>query len=650
MQLSKRLCASLVTIIAAAGCGGGASAPARAASSRPITINDVVAIDQTGPPVWAPDSREVAFQWGLGAERDFWSADATASTASSRNVASASVRQLAPLTGRADATVSPDWQTMAYVSKKHIWTIPLRGGRPVRVTTAEGKYSGLNWSPDSKRLAFIVDRNDQDDIGVGFAAGGAVTMIAATPPDEDSPIWSPASDRLAFLRRSDDWSGYDIWVSGADAGHQRSIVREAYQKGVEEFHFGGNDHWSPDGTRIAYLSSRTGYNHVWVASVDGGEPQELTTGAFVDYDPSWSPAGDRILFVSSRAGDLEDRHVWTVSVAGGQPVRLSADGFSASPAWSRDGKRIAYLSSSAIAPPEVLVQNAQPAARAARLTESRPDPELTAGFVEPQAVVYKSRDGMTVRGVMLKPREAASGSRPALMFFHGKGGINLKGWGGLPNYAFHQYLVQQGYAVMFVNWRGTHIGYGSAYEQANYRDYGGGELDDVVAAAQLLQREAGVDPARIACWGESYGGYMTMLAVTKTPEVCSAGISLYGVSDWAAFLTESKRKLWRMRLVSKLGDPAKDPELWNKSAAIKFAAQARAPLLILQGLDDDGVMPVQGESLYDAMRQLGKTVEYVAFVGEGHGFRHTGSQRDLYDRVGAFLARYNRPTAAVTSH
>jgi dipeptidyl aminopeptidase/acylaminoacyl peptidase len=143
---------------------------------------------------------------------------------------------------------------------------------------------------------------------------------------------------------------------------------------------------------------------------------------------------------------------------------------------------------------------------------------------------------------------------------------------------------------------------------------------------------------------------MTMLAVTKTPDVCSAGISLYGVSDWTTFLAQSKRKLWRMRLVAKLGDPANARELWDKSAAITFASRARSPLLILQGMDDDGVMPVQGESLYDAMHRLGKNVEYVAYVGEGHGFRHTGSLRDLYDRTWAFLSTHNRAQGTVTTH
>jgi dipeptidyl aminopeptidase/acylaminoacyl peptidase len=632
----RRRCALSACLLStiAAGCAGPSAAPA---TGRAPAIEELLRIDQAGPPMWAPDGSRVGFQWGLGTERDFWAADLSAATPARRG--EAAVRQLAPLTGRADAVVSPDWRLIAYVAKKHVWVLPLAGGRPVRVTAEEGKYSGINWAPDSQHVAFIVEKNDQDDIAVGSASGGAVAMIAQTPRDEDSPIWSPASDRIAFIRRTDDWVGYEIWVSAPNGTNQREVVRETYQKGVEEFHFDGNQHWSPDGKRLVYLSSRTGFNHLWTVSVDGGEPIEVTTGSFVDYDPSWSPAGDRLLFVSSRAGDLEDRHIWAVPANGGSPVRLSPDGFCGRPAWSRDAKRIAYLRSSATEPPEIVVQEARAGAPAARLTESRPDAALTAGFAEPKAVTWKSKDGMQVHGVLLGPANSSSG-HPALMYFHGKSNVNLKGWGGLPDYTFHQYLVARGYSILFVNWRGTHVAYGSAYEQANYRDYGGGELDDVVAAADMLKQQ-GADPKRIACWGGSYGGYMTMLAITKTPDVCSAGVSLYGVSDWTTFLQQSKRKLWRMRLVAKLGDPAKDPDLWNKSAAIKFAAQVKSPLLILQGLDDDGVNPIQGESLYDAMHQLGKNVEYDAYVGEGHGFRHTGSLRDLYDRVDAFLARYN---------
>jgi dipeptidyl aminopeptidase/acylaminoacyl peptidase len=616
---------------------------ARAPEGRPPGLEDLLRIDQAGAPQWSPDNRQVGFQWGLGSERDFWAVDAAATTPSMRG--GGTTRQLAPLTGRGDAVVAPNWRSMAYVAKRHIWVVPLGGGRPVQVTKDEGKYSGLNWSPDSTRLAFVVDKNDQDDIGITSATAAAVTMIAVTPQDEDSPIWSPESDRLAFIRRTDDWSGYEISLSALDATGQRAIVRETYEKGVEEFHLTRNDQWSPDGKTIAYLSSRTGFNHVWTVPVDRGNPTELTKGAFVDYEPIWSPAGDRIAFVSSRLGDLEDRHVWAVSAGGGEPVRLSRGGFCARPAWSRDGTRIAYLESSATRPPDIVVQEAQNGAVARQLTESRPEPALTASFVEPVAVSWASRDGMIVRGVLLQPRTASTEPRPALMYFHGKGGVNLKGWGGLPDYTFHQYLVQKGYAILFVNWRGTQVGYGSAYEQANYRDYGGGELDDVVTGAELLQRQANADPKRIACWGGSYGGYMTMLAITKTPSVCRAGISLYGVSDWTTFLQQSKRKLWRMRLVAKLGDPAQDAGLWDQSAAIKYAAQARSPLLILQGLDDDGVMPIQGESLYETMRGLGKTVEYVAYVGEGHGFRHTGSLRDLYTRVDAFLMSYNGSAA-----
>jgi dipeptidyl aminopeptidase/acylaminoacyl peptidase len=628
-----------------AACTGGSATPA-AASGGLLTIEQLLQIDQAGPPSFSPDGSRVGFVWGPGTEREFWAADLTASTPS--RPGGSSVHQIAPLVGRSDSAVSPDWRQMAYVSKKQIWVVPLTGGRPVQLTKEEGKYSRLNWSPDSRQIAFIIEHNDQDDIGVVASAGGPVTTIAATPRDEDSPVWSPQSDRIAFLRRFDNWQGYEMWVSSADGKRQHQVVRETYDKGVEEFDFSGNRHWSPDGTRLVYLSNRTGFNHVWTVSAEGGEPAELTKGSFVDYSPSWSPSGDRILFVSSRAGDAEDRQVWSVGVSGGEPTRLSSDGYCVNPTWSTDGKKIAYLRSSATEPPEVVVQDATTGAPVHRLTESRPDPSLTAGFVEPRSVTYASKDGMKVHAVMLEPKQGAAG-RPGLLYFHGKSGINLKGWGGLPDYVFHQYLVQQGYSIIFVNWRGTHVGYGNSYEQANYRDYGGGELDDVVGARDVLVTR-GADPSRIACWGGSYGGYMTMLAVTKTPDVCRAGVSLYGVSDWTPFLSQSKRKLWRMRLVAKLGDPVKDKPLWDKAAAIKYASQARSPLLMVQGMDDDGVLPAQSETLYDALRQAGKTAEYVAFTGEGHGFRHTGSLRDLYERVDAFLRKYNQGSRPATTH
>jgi dipeptidyl aminopeptidase/acylaminoacyl peptidase len=638
------LVAGLTTALA--GCSTPPAEEHAAPESRAITIEEVVAISQAGPARWSPDGQQLGFAWGTGTERDLWVVEANA--ARPGRPGDASLRQVAPLVARSGATVSPDWRRIAFVAKQHIWVLPLEGGRPARVTTKEGKYSALNWSPDSTRIAFVMTQKDQDDVGVAVAnSGGDVTMIATRPVDEDSPIWAPSSDRVAFIRRFDNWQGYDIWVSALDGTGARSIVKETYERGVEEFRFDANAHWSPDGTRIAYLSSRTGYNHVWVAHLNGNDPIELTKGPWVDYSPRWSPSGDRIAFVSSRVQDLEDRHIWVVSASGGDPQRVSPDGFCTDPEWSPDSTRIAYLRSTATEPPEVTVQEAKPGAAGITLTESRVDPTVTAGFVEPVAVKWPSKDGKEIPGILLRGR-GEGGSRPGLMFFHGKGGINLKGWGGLPNYAFHQYLAQRGYSVLFVNWRGTHVGYGAEFERANYRDYAGGELDDVVSAAAFLARDAGVDPRRIACWGGSYGGYMTMVAITKAQNVCSAGISLYGVSDWTIFVKQNQRKLWRMRLISKLGEPDKNPERYDRAAAITFAADAVSPLLILQGADDDGVVPAQGETLYDAMKAAGKTVEYAIYWGEGHGFRHVGSLRDLYTRTEAFLSRHNERKVPLT--
>ncbi len=626
----------LSAILAIAACGGAEPVPA---PPSPVGIERILDIRQAGEPFWGPDGKAVGFVWTRGTERELWAADPSA--ASPGAPGDPAVRQLAPLAGRGDAVVSPDWSTVAFVNGDHIWRIPLDGGAPSRLTADEGKYSGLNWAPDSTRLAFIVETEDQTDIGLVSAEGGDARLIARAEVDEDSPIWAPDSRRLAFQRRTEDWSGYDIWIVDTATDDALIAASERYERGVEEFRFSGNHHWAPGGDRLVYLSSRAGYNHLWIAYADGRPPTALTHGAFVDYSPAWSPLGDRIAFVGSRVRDLEDRHIWVVSASGGEPERVSPDGFSTSPAWSPDGTHLAYLRSSATEPPEVVV--ASVADRTVRrLTESRPDPSATAGFVSPEAVRWPSRDGLDVPGIVLRDPATPRGG-PGLLYFHGKGGINLKGWGGLPYYAFHQRLAQQGYTILFVNWRGTHIGYGSEFERANYRDYAGGELDDVVTAAEYLAEAHGVDAARIAAWGGSYGGYMTMLALTKAPEVFSAGISLYGVSDWDVFLDESQRKLWRVRLLAKLGDPEENAELYERSAAIRYVSQARAPLLLLQGGTDDGVVPAQSLALLEALTKAGKSASYVEFTGEGHGFRQIGSARDLYQRVERFLLAHNGP-------
>src|SRR5581483_11316644 len=150
MRRSIHISALLLAAAGATACGSNVATPAAASGAPSITINDILQIDQAGQPIWSPDGSEVGFQWGLGTERDWWAASASASKPASRG--DAAVRQVAPLTGRASTAISPDWRSIAYVSKKHVWTVPAGGGRPVRVTNEEGKYSTLTWSPDSKRI------------------------------------------------------------------------------------------------------------------------------------------------------------------------------------------------------------------------------------------------------------------------------------------------------------------------------------------------------------------------------------------------------------------------------------------------------------------------------------------------------------------
>ena len=197
MRRSRQIWTIALTL-AAAGCT--APAPRPAAAPAAVDLERVLDIRQAGAPFWAPDGASVGFIWTRGTERELWAADPAASSPGAPG--DAAVRQVAPLAGRGDAVFSPDWRHVAYVFRDRIWRIPLDGGAPVQLTADEGEYSGLNWAPDSQRLAFIVETDDQTDVGVVSAEGGDARLVAREEVDEDSPIWAPDSRRLAFQRRT----------------------------------------------------------------------------------------------------------------------------------------------------------------------------------------------------------------------------------------------------------------------------------------------------------------------------------------------------------------------------------------------------------------------------------------------------------------
>jgi len=269
------------------------------------------------------------------------------------------------------------------------------------------------------------------------------------------------------------------------------------------------------------------------------------------------------------------------------------------------------------------------------------DPE---DLVEAQVVRFPSFDGMAIPNIFYKPHQAtAQAKAPALIWVHGgPGGQTRRSYS-----AYIQYLVNHGYVVIGINNRGS-SGYGKTFYTADDKKHGREPLDDCVSAKKYLQGLPYVDADRIGIIGGSYGGYMTLAALTLQPDAFAVGVDLFGISNWVRTL-ESIPKWWesqREALYQEIGDPVKDREMLLAVSPLFHADRIKKPLLVLQGANDPRVLKHESEDIVAAARKNGAPVEYVIFPDEGHGFTKKTNQIEGWKAILAFLDKYLKGAAA----
>ena len=238
-------------------------------------------------------------------------------------------------------------------------------------------------------------------------------------------------------------------------------------------------------------------------------------------------------------------------------------------------------------------------------------------FVDMTHIHYCSSDGLSIPAILCKPESSSVDLPPALVLCHG-GPWAQASIGFMP---LVQYLVSHGFTVLIPNFRGS-TGYGRKFFDASYKDWGGGDLQDVVAGAEYLIRDGKVDPERIACFGGSYGGYMTYMAVTKTPDVWKAGVAWVGLTDLLAAHEESPAGLKQVYELM-MGDPVENEALWRDRSPIHFAENLKAKLLIIHGVNDPRCPISQARTFRDRLLEHGfvegDDFNYVELDKIGHG-------------------------------
>ena len=271
-----------------------------------------------------------------------------------------------------------------------------------------------------------------------------------------------------------------------------------------------------------------------------------------------------------------------------------------------------------------------------KLTETL-NPEINANdLVSAEVVRYPSFDGLEIPAIYYKPLHATERNKvPALVWVHGgPGGQSRTGY-----FSLIQYLVNHGYAILAVNNRGS-SGYGKTFYKMDDLNHGDKDLKDCIWGKKWLQAQDYINARNIGIIGGSYGGYMTMAAMTFTPDEFKVGVNIFGVTNWLRTL-KSIPPYWesvRNALYKEMGDPTTaDSVRLYEISPVFHAHKVKNPVMVLQGANDPRVLKVESDEIVAGIAANGITVEYVVFDDEGHGFRKKENEIEGYGKILSFL-------------
>jgi dipeptidyl aminopeptidase/acylaminoacyl peptidase len=508
-----------------------------------------------------------------------------------------------------------------------LWWVSADGGVPrcVAPKQPDGPIAAPAVSPDGASVAFVVD---QHHVGVVSLDGsGWPTRISSDADFCFDPVWSPSGDAIA-------WHEWDVPDMPWDSG--RIVAAAADGSGSPDVIAGGpgisvqQPRYGPDGT-LAYLSDETGWLNVWV----GEKP--LVNEATEHGDPSWglgqrsyawSPEGDRIVFCRNDGGFGS---INTVDVATGES-RQFGKGVHGGLSWR--GSSLAAIRSGARTPTQVVVYDHAVDRRA--LSHGPLAGFEALDLAEPELVEWRGDDGATVYGRLYRPKESATGNDvpPLLVSIHGGPTSQSQvAWNSrLP------FFLERGWAVLFPDHRGS-TGHGRDYAQAMAGRWGELDVSDCAAGMRAAAAEGWGDPRRMVPMGGSAGGFTVLNLMAHHPELCAAGIDLFGVTDLFD-LDETTHRFEKHYLHSIVGPLPDAADRYRDRSPVNVADQITSPLLILRG-DADQVVPVaQSRAIAKRLEALGRTVELHEYEGEGHGWLRPETMVDELERIDSFLRRH----------
>lgn len=524
----------------------------------------------------------------------------------------------------------------------------------VPVFKSRGDVESYSWSPDGQSIAFSSFRGDHSFIGVFDIKAETIRWISPGVDFDSHPAWSPDGQQIAFFRtpglKKDQLRSIienrtvTLWVGNLADLSAEMIWQPDTQNGFFAQSYPDQSlFWSNNG-RIVFYSEHEGWMHIYGIDADGQRLADLTPGACEAEQSNLSHDGKLLYFSSNcRAGsdqDIDRRHLWKTDTRGGKPVNLThGNSIQTHPVPVGSSGTLAYRDAGTRYPTGVSIMTTN--GKTSRVfPESLPANYPAKQMVEPQQVIFEAADGVSVHGQLFLPDGATSGDDlPAVIFMHGGPirqmllGYHYRGEYYAFAYAVNQYMANQGYAVLSVNYRAG-IGYGRDFRMAeNQGPRGSSEYKDILAAGKFLQKLPSVDENKIGLWGGSYGGLLTAMGLARDSDMFAAGVDLHGVHDWS----------WRGRDFGNGGWWEIDESLYplaHKSSPVSDLSYWSSPVLFIHGDDDRNVMFGQTVDLVQRLREQGVHNEVLVFPDEVHSFLLYRSWLRAYEAMDDFFDRF----------
>jgi len=572
--------------------------------------------------------------------------------------------------GNSEPKWSPDGQWLAFVSdctvnadkpgQEQVFVWSKKSDESKQLTHLVGNINSLTWSPDGKAIGFLFVENatrsagalaamkpwsgvigedgvEIQRVGLVDVESGSFSQVTPATLHVYEFSWSPDSKHLVFVAANPPGEN-NWWVAQL---YTEEIAHEQTKSILDTTKVSGPLHglqiavprWSPDGSQIAFIGGlmsdqgSTG-GDIYLIPSNGGEPKNVTPGraasvAFIGW------IGPQAIGIAEHVGGSS--HLTALDLSTGKdlpqanttfPETVGAGGLTMSVSLSH-GHSLALIRSSFEKAPEVW---AGPLDAMKQITHLNDGTKPAWGKTEN---IEWTNDGFKVQGWLLYPANYDPAKKyPLLVSVHGGPSSAVTprwpgvGYGGVPFSAL-------GYFVFMPNPRGSY-GQGEKFTQANIKDFGYGDLRDILAGMDVLEKRFPIDKDREGLTGWSYGGFMTMFGVTQTPRF-KAAVAGAGISDWESYYGENSIDQWMVPFFGKT--VYDDPKVYAKSSAIEFIKNVKTPTLVVVG-DRDGECPApQSFEFWHALRAEGVKTQLVVYPNEGHGFRDPGHRRDVLERA-----------------